>query len=65
MKTIYLQLCEDSSQNTFSDRQINDHDIKYIRADQVTELLIAQVQACVKQQQSGKLVSWTELIPLI
>ena len=32
--------------------------------EQVTELLKAQVQACVKQQQSGKLVSWTELIEI-
>ena len=32
--------------------------------DQVTELLKAQVQACVKQQQSGKLVSWTELVEI-
>ena len=64
MKVIYLQLCDDSSQNTFCDRKINEHDVKYIRADEVTELLKAQIQACVKQQQSGKLVSWTELIKL-
>ena len=34
---------------------------KYTKSE-VTELLKKQVQACVEQKQSGKLVSWTELI---
>jgi hypothetical protein len=34
---------------------------KYTKSE-VTELLRKQIQACVIQKQSGKLVSWTELI---
>jgi len=36
---------------------------KYTKSE-VTELLKQQVQACVEQKQSGKLVSWTELIEI-
>lgn len=32
--------------------------------EQVAQLLKAQIKKCVEQQQSGKLVSWTELIEL-
>ena len=36
---------------------------KYTKSE-VTELLKQQIRACVEQKQSGKLVSWTELIEI-
>jgi len=44
-------------------KRIATQDRKWSR-EQVTELLKAQIKACVKQQQSGKLVSWTKLVEI-